>query len=108
VAATSGRACCEQRVDACLDRAPGRDHVIDDEARAIRDISDDVGEIGFGTVQASLMQYSQRNAEALRIGAGDAHAAHVRRNDHGVTRQPATNDRLAAAGTLVGAATAEI
>ena len=42
------RACCEQRVDACIDRAVGRDHVIDDEAGSIRNLSDD----GVTTVSA--------------------------------------------------------
>ena len=78
-----GGAVLEQRLGGLHDRAAGVDHVVDEDADAALDLTDDLVHLDLvGHVRvAALVDDRQRRAEPVGPALGDPHPAGVRRDD---------------------------
>jgi hypothetical protein len=81
------RAGAPQRIHGFDYRASRGDHVIDDEAGAIADIADDMGDLRLRPVFALLVEHNDRSSQALRVGRGHLHPTGVGRNHQSLRRQ---------------------
>ena len=72
------RSRAKKRRDAPGYRAAGRDHVVYDQAGAVRDIPNDLRYLGPVGALAPLVQHDNRKAEALGVIGGEPRASGIR------------------------------